>query len=101
MALCSAYSLTTAWLARVSSAAGVPPGANIARLLGAHGVWAERTTVRDTRHGRESLAILTYPCTRAQLEPAAAALAAATGSTTRIFRALGCRSSSDWGSDLV
>jgi hypothetical protein len=69
----------------------LPPGADTAALLGSHGVWVERTTGRNTRDGNESLAILTYPCARAQVERAAAALAAATGSTTSIFRALDAR----------
>ena len=34
----------TAWFVRVTSAAALPHGADIADLLGAHGVWAERTT---------------------------------------------------------
>ncbi len=76
----------TGWFVRVSSA-GLPHGSDIANLLGAHGVWAERTTARDSRDGK-SLAILTYPCARHRIERAAAALGASTGSTPRIFRAL-------------
>jgi homoserine dehydrogenase len=82
---------TTAWFVRATSATALPPGAETAALLGSHGVWVERTTDRNTREGNESLAFLTYPCGRAQIERAAAALAAATGSTTSIFRALDAR----------
>jgi homoserine dehydrogenase len=81
----------TAWFVRVTSATALPPGADTAALLGSQGVWVERTTGRSTRDGNESLAILTYPCDRAQVERAAAAFAAATGSTTNIFRALDAR----------
>jgi homoserine dehydrogenase len=83
-----AMSPATAWFVRVGASTRLPLGADIAHLLGTHGVWAERTTVRNTRDGSESLAILTYACARTQIERAAAALAAATGSTPRIFRAL-------------
>ena len=82
---------TTAWFVRVTSATALPPGADTAALLGSHGVWVERITDGNTREGNESLAILTYACGRAQIERAAAALAAATGSTTSIFRALDAR----------
>ena len=82
---------TTAWFVRVTSAMALPPGADTAVLLGSQGVWVERTTGRNSRDGIESLAILTYPCGRDQVERAAAALAAATGSTTSIFRALDAR----------
>ena len=57
-------------------------------LLGAHGVWTERTSGTDSRDGRESRAVLTYASTRPQVERAAAALSAATGCTARLFRAL-------------
>jgi hypothetical protein len=79
---------STAWFVGVTCRTALPPGADIADLLGAHGVWAERTTARDTRDDRESHALLTYPCARSRIERATAALAASTGSATRIFRAL-------------
>ena len=78
----------TAWFVRLTSAAPLPHGADIAELLGAHGVWTERTSGADSRDGRESRAALTYPCTREQVERALAALSAATGCTTRVLRAL-------------
>ena len=79
---------TTAWFLRITSDTLLPPGAEIVDLLGSHGVWAERATVRDWGDGGESQALLTYPCARPRIERAAAAFAAATGSTTRLFRAL-------------
>ena len=79
---------TTGWLLRVTSASALPPAVDIADLLGAHDVWAERTTPRDTRDGRETQSCLVYPCDRPRIERAAAALAAATRSNTRVFRAL-------------
>ena len=79
---------TTGWLLRVTSESALPPAVDIADLLGAQGVWAERTTPRDTRDGRETQSCLVYPCDRPRIERAAAALAAATRSNTRVFRAL-------------
>ena len=79
---------TTGWLLRVTSQSALPPAVDIADLLGAHHVWAERTTPRDTRDGRETQSCLVYPCDRPRIERAAAALAAATRSSTRVFRAL-------------
>ncbi len=79
---------TTGWLLRVTSASPLPPAVDIADLLGVHDVWAERTTPRDTRDGRETQSCLVYPCDRPRIERAAAALAAATRSSTRVFRAL-------------
>jgi len=78
---------STAWFVRVTSPAALAPGAEIADMLGAHGVWARRTT-RNTRDGGDSQSLLTYPCARPRIERAAAALAAATGSATRLVRAL-------------
>ena len=78
----------SAWFVRVTSAAPLPHGADVADLLGAHGVWTERTSGADSRDGRESRASLTYPCTRPQVERAVSALSAATGCTARVFRAL-------------
>ena len=72
----------------MTSAAPLPHGADVADLLGAHGVWTERTSGADSRDGRESRASLTYPCTRPQVERAVSALSAATGCTARVFRAL-------------
>jgi homoserine dehydrogenase len=82
---------TTAWFVRVTSAGALPRGADIAALLASHDVWVERTTVRQTRDGHQSLAILTYACDRPRIEHAAAALAKTTGSTTTVFRALDAR----------
>ncbi len=79
---------TTGWLLRVTSESALPPAVDIADLLGAHDVWAERTTPRDTRDGRETQSCLVYPCDRRRIERAAAALAAAARSDTRVFRAL-------------
>jgi homoserine dehydrogenase len=79
---------TTGWLLRVTSESALPPAVEIADQLGAHDVWAERTTPRDTRDGRETESFLVYPCDRSRIECAAAALAAATRSKTRVFRAL-------------
>ncbi len=79
---------TTGWLLRVTSASALPPAVDIADLLGAHDVWAERTTPRDSRDGRETQSCLIYPCDRPRIERAAAVLAAATRSNTRVFRAL-------------
>ena len=79
---------TTGWLLRVTSVSALPPAVDIADLLGAHDVWAERTTPRDTRDGQETQSCLVYPCDRPRIERAAAALAAATRSNTRVFRAL-------------
>ena len=79
---------TTGWLLRVTSESALPSAVDIADLLGAQGVWAERTTPRDTRDGRETQSCLVCPCDRARIERAAAALAAATRSNTHVFRAL-------------
>jgi homoserine dehydrogenase len=79
---------TTGWLLQVTSDSALPPAVDIADLLGAHDVWAERTTPRDTRDGRERQSFLIYPCNRPVIERAATALAAATGSSTHAFRAL-------------
>jgi homoserine dehydrogenase len=78
----------TAWFLRVTSATLLPSGAGISDLLSLHGVWVERCTGRDTLEGHESLALLTHPCSRSQVERAAAAVAAATGSTVHALRAL-------------
>jgi homoserine dehydrogenase len=78
----------TRWLLRVTSESALCPAVEIADLLGAHDMWAERTTPRDTRDGRETDSFLVYPCDRSRIECAAAALAAATRSKTRVFRAL-------------
>jgi hypothetical protein len=78
----------SAWFVRVTSAAPLPPGADRADLLGAHGVWTERTSGTNARDGRESRASVTDPCTRPHVERAVSALSAATGCTARVFRAL-------------
>ena len=78
----------TAWFLRVTSDFPLPAGSEMADLLGAHGVWSERTTARYIRDGGESQAFLTYPCERPRIERAAAALTAATGATARTLRAL-------------
>ena len=78
----------SAWFVRVTSAAPLPRGADVADLLGAHGLWTERTSATDLRDGQESRASLTYPCTRPQVERAVSALSAATACTARVFRAL-------------
>jgi homoserine dehydrogenase len=81
----------SAWFVRLTSTTALTANADIASLLGTHGVSVERITARSTRDGRASLAMLTRPCGRPQIEYAAAALATAMGTTTRIFRALELR----------
>lgn len=79
---------STSWVVRVTSAAPLPPVVDITGLLGTHGVWTERSTRPDTHDGRQSLALVVHPCPRPQVERAAAALAAATGSDVHTFRSL-------------
>lgn len=68
--------LETAWLVRLSSPRALPRGADLADLFAAYGVFAARTSSRDTRNGGEAVWLLTYPVARTRLDAALRAAAA-------------------------
>lgn len=81
----------TAWLVRLSSARALPSGPELADLFGTYGVWASRTSARDTRDGGESVRLLTYPAARARLDTAIHAVTSATGCEVHALPAIGPR----------
>ncbi len=84
-----ATSPTTPWLLRLTHTGALPPSNDLPGILARHGARAARTSIRTADGGQWSHAILTHACSRPAIERAAAAVAAASGSTTRLFRALG------------
>jgi homoserine dehydrogenase len=76
------------WLVRITSSGALPFGADVADLLASHGIWIERTSTRDTRHGGDAQWLLTYPSVRDRIGAATAALSAATGCSAFCVRAL-------------
>lgn len=79
---------TTPWLLRFAHAGSLPPSGTVAEILGNHAVSAARTSIRTAVTDEWSHAILTHACPRSAIERAARAIALATGSQTRLFRAL-------------
>jgi homoserine dehydrogenase len=77
----------TAWFVQLSGPS-LPAGAEIGDLLGAHGVWAQRTTTVNARDGQTVQAVLTYPNSRARIERALRSVRDATACSVRTFRAL-------------
>jgi homoserine dehydrogenase len=78
----------TPWLVRLTHAGALPPSSDIPTILSSHGSGASRVSIRSADGGQWSHAILTTACDRATIERAAAASAATTGATARIYRAL-------------
>jgi hypothetical protein len=79
---------TTPWLLRFAHAGSLPPSGTIAAILDSYGVSAARTSIRTAAADEWSHAILTHACPRSAIERAARAIALATGSQPRLFRAL-------------
>jgi hypothetical protein len=79
---------STGWLLRLSNTGPLPPGADMADLLGAYGAWIRRTSSDDSRDGRRSRWLLTYPCALPRITAALSSLSAATGCATLRWRAL-------------
>jgi homoserine dehydrogenase len=79
---------STRWLVKISTESRLPPGIEIADLLGSHGIWIQRTSAQDARESGEAVWLLTYPCAESRLGAARAALSASTGCATRAIRAL-------------
>jgi homoserine dehydrogenase len=77
----------TRWVLRATGRGRLPGGAAIADLLGGYGVWAERTSA-GSMAGRETVWMLTYPCSRQRIDTAASAVAAGAQCDTLVLRAL-------------
>jgi homoserine dehydrogenase len=78
----------TPWFVRLTAPHALPPGAEIADLLGSHGVWSERTSAASSADGAVCRWLLTYPCPTPRLRAALAALRGASGCEARPWRAL-------------
>ena len=78
----------TPWLLRLTHPGTLPPSGDISTTLADHGVRSSRTSIRTAPGERWSHAILTHACDRPTIERGAAAVAAATGSIARAFRAV-------------
>jgi hypothetical protein len=77
----------TRWVLRATSRGRLPGGAEVADLLGAFGVWAERTSTGRVDGGYAAW-LLTYPCSRERINAAAVALGAAAQCDAFVVRAL-------------
>jgi len=77
----------TGWFVQLSGTK-LPSAVEIADLLGAHGVRAQRTTTAAAREGQAVHAMVTYPNSRVRIDRAVQVLCDATGCTVRTFRAL-------------
>jgi homoserine dehydrogenase len=82
---------TTAWLLTMEATRSLPPGDQIAELLGSHGVWIERTA-RGYEEGLEVASLLTYRCARERVAAASRAMEQAAGCRVSALRALGSES---------
>lgn len=67
----------------------LPPGADVADLLSAHGVWLHRVSDDDSRDGRVQRWLVAYPCPRARVDAALETLRAAAGCETFRVRGIG------------
>ena len=83
----SASAPETGWFIRLAGAA-LPPGPDVADLLGAHGVWLRRVSDDDRRDARATRWLVTYPCSRGRADAALKALRDATACETFNIRAL-------------
>jgi len=77
---------STGWFVRLT-APSLPPGDEIADLLGSHGIWLRRTSDRVRAEGAAT-GLLTHPCTRQRIERALAALGDGWPCRTFAIRAL-------------
>jgi homoserine dehydrogenase len=77
----------TGWFVRIATTAPAD-AADLADLLGAHGVWLTRISEIDSRSGDARRRLLTLPARRERLEQALRALRAATGCDARAIRAV-------------
>jgi homoserine dehydrogenase len=78
----------TQWFVRVSSAGDLTACAQVVELLATCGVAAARMALSDEVGRASSTSFITQACERADIARATTALAAATGASTRTFRAL-------------
>ena len=85
----SVQSPETEWFVSVT-ADRLPRGVEIADLLSSFGVFIRRAGGRRSTGGADRTAALTWPCERARVERALAALDAAAGCRSLCFRALAC-----------
>jgi homoserine dehydrogenase len=76
----------TGWFVRLSGPT-LPEGNEIADLLGSHGVWLRQSSETSTSEGT-AFGLLTFACSRARLESALEALAAASSCQTFAMRTL-------------
>jgi homoserine dehydrogenase len=83
--------LSTGWFVRLTSPVALPDGADVADLLGSHGVWVRQTSTTEAHHGGQARWLLTYACSRPQIDRALRALSAATGNSTFFIRTLEAR----------
>ena len=78
----------TGWFVRISAETKLPDGRDVSDLLAADGVWLRRVSDRGRSGNATAQWLLTYPCSRARLDRALAAVSAAAGCSTFAIRAL-------------
>lgn len=76
------------WFVRFTSGARLPAPEAIADLLGSHGIWLRRTSVRRSHEGTEAAWALTWPTSRARIDYALATLSRASRCEALALRAL-------------